>query len=235
MSTLRVLHVDDEPDIRELVEISLALDPDLNVKSCSCGGDALVAAAEWSPDVILMDVMMPVMDGPQTFGHLQERAETAKIPVVFMTARAQTRELAQFMSLGAAGVIAKPFDPMTLAGSVRSYLHKPPAGLDELKRKFMLRALDDSATLAIYRKNVKGELDSYREAIENIAHALLGAAGVHGCDAVGQAAQALVRLIDDERTGIGDLADVEAAIDRLIVAIDRDCRRRNGGMTFTPH
>ena len=93
MTALRVLHVDDEPDIRELVEISLCLDPDLSVKSCSCGGDALVAAVEWLPHVILMDVMMPVMDGPQTLGHLRERQATAVIPVVFMTAKTQKQEI----------------------------------------------------------------------------------------------------------------------------------------------
>ena len=128
MSALRVLHVDDEPDIRELVEISLALDPELLVRSCACGSDALAAAAEWSPHVILMDVMMPVMDGPQTLSHLRERGKTAEIPVVFMTARAQTRELAHFLSLGAAGVISKPFDPMTLAGALRKYLDASPIG-----------------------------------------------------------------------------------------------------------
>ena len=110
------------PTSAKLVEISLGLDPELSVKSCGCGNDALAAAADWSPDVILMDVMMPVMDGPQTLGHLRERATTAEIPVVFMTARAQTRELAHFLSLGAAGVIPKPFDPMTLADVLRKYL-----------------------------------------------------------------------------------------------------------------
>ncbi len=81
-----------------------------------------MAAAAWEPDVILMDVMMPVMDGPQTLTHLRADARTAKIPVVFMTARAQTREVEHFLSLGAAGVIAKPFDPMTLADAVRAFL-----------------------------------------------------------------------------------------------------------------
>ncbi len=123
MSALRILHVDDEPDIRELVKLSLGLDPELSVRNCSSGSDALAAAAEWSPDVILMDVMMPVMDGPQTLAHLRESQKTANIPVVFMTARAQTRELEHFLSLGATGVIPKPFDPMTLADTVRGCLH----------------------------------------------------------------------------------------------------------------
>jgi CheY-like chemotaxis protein len=126
MSALRVLHVDDEPDIRELVEISLLMDADLAVQSCSSGDEALAAAAEWTPDIILMDVMMPVMDGPQTLSHLRENRITAQIPVVFMTARAQTRELAHFLSLGAAGVIPKPFDPISLASTVRSYLKLGP-------------------------------------------------------------------------------------------------------------
>lgn len=124
MSPLRILHVDDEPDIRELVEISLALDPDMDVRSCASGSDALIAAAEWSPDVILMDVMMPTMDGPQTLKRLRATRATAAIPVVFMTARAQTRELAHFLSLGAAGIIPKPFDPISLAGAVKQYLQQ---------------------------------------------------------------------------------------------------------------
>src|ERR1043165_741581 len=119
---VRVLHVDDEPDIREVVELSLSLDPDLTVRGCSCGGDALAAAAAWRPDLILLDVMMPVMDGPTTLTHLRQSQRTADIPVVFMTARAQPRELEHFVSLGAEGVIPKPFDPMTLAAAVRNYI-----------------------------------------------------------------------------------------------------------------
>lgn len=122
MNTCRLLHVEDEPDIREVVQMSLALDPGIVLKSCACGADALVAAAEWEPDIILMDMMMPVMDGAATLNHLRANARTSKIPVVFMTARAQSREVQHFLSLGAAGVIPKPFDPMLLAKAVRNYL-----------------------------------------------------------------------------------------------------------------
>ncbi len=122
MNAYRLLHVEDEPDIREVVELSLALDPSISLRSCSSGADALVAAADWGPDVILMDVMMPMMDGPETLSHLRESERTATIPVVFMTARAQPREVEHFLSLGAVGVIPKPFDPMTLAATVRAYL-----------------------------------------------------------------------------------------------------------------
>ena len=115
MSSLRVLHVDDEPDIREVVEMSLGLDPEFAIRSCSSGADALTASAEWPPDLILLDVMMPVMDGPTTLKHLRSSPKTTYTPVVFMTARAQAREIETFVSLGAVGVIPKPFDPMTLA------------------------------------------------------------------------------------------------------------------------
>ena len=93
-----------------------------------------------------MDVMMPQMDGPQTLIYLREQEKTAKIPVVFMTARAQQRELQHFLSLGAAGVIAKPFDPMALAGSLRQYL-KADISLDALRQKFMARAKADAEKL----------------------------------------------------------------------------------------
>lgn len=122
MHVYRLLHVEDEPDIREVVEMSLALDPEIILKSCASGADALVAAADWQPDVILMDVMMPAMDGAETLTQLRRDARTAGIPVVFMTARVQTREVEHFLSLGAAGVIPKPFDPMTLASTVRAFL-----------------------------------------------------------------------------------------------------------------
>jgi CheY-like chemotaxis protein len=125
VSTLRVLHIDDESDILDIAAASLGLDPELVVRDCVSGADGLAAAAEWRPDLILLDVMMPDMDGPKTLGHLRENPQTTDIPVVFMTARVQTQDLAHFKSLGAAGVISKPFDPMTLAALVRGYM--PPA------------------------------------------------------------------------------------------------------------
>jgi CheY-like chemotaxis protein len=122
MSTIRILHVDDEPDIREVVDISLGLNPEFEVRACSSGEEAITAAAEWSPILILLDVMMPGMDGPTTLAHLRKNPKTSDIPVLFMTARAQTREVEHIISLGAQGVISKPFDPMTLAFVVRNHL-----------------------------------------------------------------------------------------------------------------
>ncbi|HEY2135489.1 MAG TPA: response regulator [Xanthobacteraceae bacterium] len=119
---LLVLHVDDESDIRRLVQLSLGLDPDIAVHSCACGADAVMVAEEWMPDLILCDVMMPGMDGPATLARLRECPRTAKIPVVFMTARVQSREVERFRSLGADGVIVKPFIATELADLVRACL-----------------------------------------------------------------------------------------------------------------
>lgn len=122
MNEIRILHVDDEPDIRELVDMSLALNSDFQVRACSSGAEAVKTAAEWSPYLILLDVMMPGMDGPTTLTTLRENQKTAEIPVVFMTARAQAREVEEFIAMGAQGVISKPFDPMTLATEVQGHL-----------------------------------------------------------------------------------------------------------------
>jgi CheY-like chemotaxis protein len=122
MSAIRILHVDDEPDIRDVVEMSLGLNPDFRVRACACGTEAITVASEWKPSLILLDVMMPGMDGPATLTQLRKNPRTSEIPVLFMTARAQTREVEHFIALGAQGVISKPFDPMTLAGQVQNHL-----------------------------------------------------------------------------------------------------------------
>jgi CheY-like chemotaxis protein len=116
---MRVLYVDDEADIRTIASMALELDPDFEVRTESSGADALVTAAEWRPDAILLDVMMPSMDGPTTLSRLRENADTSAIPVIFITARAQAQELQHFISLGALDVITKPFDPMSLAATVK--------------------------------------------------------------------------------------------------------------------
>jgi two-component system OmpR family response regulator len=125
MTEFRILLVDDEPDIREVVDVSLGLDPEFKTRTCASGADALVMAAEWLPALILLDVMMPLMDGPTTLANLRKNPRTSHIPVLFLTARMQAGEIEQYISLGAQGVLSKPFNAMTLAASVRDYL--PPS------------------------------------------------------------------------------------------------------------
>jgi two-component system OmpR family response regulator len=116
----RVLCVEDEPDIQAVARIALEVVGGLVVKVCSSGEEALSQVGAFQPDLILLDVMMPGMDGPGTLAAIREMPELASIPVAFMTAKVQPHEVAHYKSLGALAVIAKPFDPMTLADQVRS-------------------------------------------------------------------------------------------------------------------
>ncbi|GLQ82806.1 response regulator [Mesorhizobium huakuii] len=122
----RILYVDDEDDIREIAQMSLELEPEFEVRSCSSGAEALTDAAAWHPDLILLDVMMPDMDGPETLKRLAASPLTASIPVAFITARTQTHQVERYLTMGAVGVIAKPFDPLALAGEVRKLLSERP-------------------------------------------------------------------------------------------------------------
>jgi CheY-like chemotaxis protein len=221
MTCLRILHVDDEPDIREVVELSLSLDPAFSIRSCASGGEALAAAVEWPPDLILCDVMMPVMDGPATLARLRESPRTAHIPLVFMTARAQTRELEHFKSLGATGVIAKPFDPMTLAASVRSHLRT--AGLSILRKGFLDRLRVDAAMFAACRSDLADSAapPAALLQIKAFAHALCGAAGIFGFHDVGSNALALERSITEMADGKEAQARIDKALETLLVSIDR--------------
>jgi two-component system OmpR family response regulator len=148
-----ILHIGDDPLIRDFVELSLGLDTTFTVMSCAGGDDALAIAADRSPDLILCDAMMPGMDGPTTLMRLRESASTSKIPVVFMTACTQARELEQLKSLGAAAVMTKPFDPQKLAGTVRGHLRF--ARLAALSHDFVQRLRVDAATLAMFRRRFR--------------------------------------------------------------------------------
>lgn len=122
MGTRRVLLVDDEDDIREVAQLSLEMVAGWEVLTASSGAEALSRAAAEQPDAILLDVMMPAMDGPSTFRALQAHPETRSIPVVLLTAKVQLSDRKRFDDLGVAGVLSKPFDPMTLAGEVAALL-----------------------------------------------------------------------------------------------------------------
>ena len=117
-SLREILYVDDEPDIREIVQMALGLVPTLSVSAVDSGLRALQSMKTKRPDLVLLDVMMPNMDGPTTLQQMRSQPELQSIPVIFMTAKAMPQEVARFRSLGAAAVIAKPFDPMLLGEQV---------------------------------------------------------------------------------------------------------------------
>lgn len=116
-----LLIIDDEPDIREIVEMLLT-DDGWTVLQAASGAAGLALARQAQPDAILLDVMMPVLDGPATLAQLQAHPATARIPVIFLTAKAQCSEIERLRSLGAAGVLIKPFDPMQLPAQIAQLL-----------------------------------------------------------------------------------------------------------------
>jgi len=115
----RVLHVEDDPSIQAVARLALETVGGFQVLSCSSGQDALDQLQGFAPDFILLDVMMPDMDGPQTLARIARLIDINQVPVAFMTAKVQPEEIAHYRSLGAQDVIIKPFDPMQLAAQVR--------------------------------------------------------------------------------------------------------------------
>jgi len=115
----RVLIVDDDGDVRLLTRMALETVGGLTVEACSSGREALEKAPGFEPDMILLDVMMPDMDGPSTLTALREIPQFESTPVIFLTAKVQPREVAKYKQAGALDVLRKPFDPMTISDTIR--------------------------------------------------------------------------------------------------------------------
>ena len=119
MSLHKILYIEDEPDIHAVAKIALEMIGGFTLCACLSGSEALNQAEEFAPDLILLDVMMPGIDGPTTLLKLREMESLKIIPAIFMTAKVQANEIAEYKALGALDVIAKPFDPMTLASQIK--------------------------------------------------------------------------------------------------------------------
>lgn len=120
---MKVLLIDDEEDVRRIASLSLRRVGGMEVVEAAGGEPGIAAAEAERPDVILLDVLMPGLDGPQTLARLRaSQTGVARVPVVFLTAATEPDEVGRLRSLGAAGVLAKPFDPMTLPARLRETL-----------------------------------------------------------------------------------------------------------------
>lgn len=119
MTSLKILYAEDEPDVQTIVEISVWSTSDYQIKTCKNGKELLECVEEYNPDLILLDVMMPEMDGPTTYKNLQLNEKTKNIPVIFITAKAQSHEVQLFKETGVIGVITKPFDPVSLCSDIQ--------------------------------------------------------------------------------------------------------------------
>ena len=120
----QVLLVDDDMNIRTLAQMGLEGLTDWKVELAASGAEAISKATELKPDLIILDVMMPGMDGPTTLSELRKVESLKGVPVIFMTAKAQTHEVELYQKMGAKGIITKPFDPMTLPDDIQGILSK---------------------------------------------------------------------------------------------------------------
>jgi len=121
---IKLLHVDDDADIREIALMALELFGEFEVLQCSSGAEAIEKAVAFGPDVFLLDMMMPNMTGRETLSHMRKEPSLAHVPAIFMTARAQVSEIDELLQNGAAEVISKPFDPMSLSDQIKQVVEK---------------------------------------------------------------------------------------------------------------
>jgi CheY-like chemotaxis protein len=124
----RVLVADDDPDILMVIRVSLELVGGLTVACCGSGREAVAAAPGFLPDLVILDVMMPEMDGPSTLRALRALPGLERLPALFLTAKVQPDEVVRYRETGVLDVIPKPFDPMALAGTVRGIWEKRVPG-----------------------------------------------------------------------------------------------------------
>lgn len=119
MTLQRILYAEDEPLVQTIAKVALVKVGGFDLRICSSGTEALEQVKAFAPQLILLDVVMPGLDGPATLAHLRQDPVTAAIPVVFLTANSDPKEIAHYKTIGAVDVINKPYNPMTLAEQVR--------------------------------------------------------------------------------------------------------------------
>lgn len=120
--TKKVLYVDDNDEVREIAAMCLDLSNEIDARTCGSGEEALEICRCWTPDLVLMDVMMPGMDGLTAFAIMRDTQDLRDIPVAFITARVQRQEVQEYLELGACGLIEKPFEPIELADKALSLI-----------------------------------------------------------------------------------------------------------------
>lgn len=218
-----VLYVDDDPDICAVVQATLSLIGKFSVDVAGSGDMAIRLAVQRQPDLILMDVMMPDLDGPSTLRHLRADPRTAVIPIIFLTAKVLPGEVAQLTQLGALGVIAKPFDPTHLCANIQarwesqfsgsetaaregSELRAATAEISALDVEFIARARKDAVRLReMLARAVAGELAALGE-VERVAHSIHGTAAMFGLPSLSDCGGLIEKLAE---RAIGAAAQAE--------------------------
>jgi two-component system OmpR family response regulator len=223
-----ILYVDDDADICSIVRATLRMVPGLNVQITGSGERAIDLAHELRPDLVLMDVMMPGLDGPSTLKRMRESILLADIPVIFLTAKVLPEEISQFLKLGAIGVIVKPFDPLKLYADLLALWQKSgiaspspltstaqpsaDAQTDSLTRNFLQRAWTDVMNLAMMIEQAQNADRSVFPEVERVAHSLHGAGAMFGFPKISAVGGKLAAMAVALAANAGQDSAVEAGI-----------------------
>lgn len=221
-----VLYVDDDPDICQVVQTTLCLIAGFDVRTANSGERAIDLAYDLRPDLIILDVMMPGLDGPSTYRRLRENTLIADIPVIFMTAKILPTEVAHLLRLGAIGVIGKPFDPMALGdevlalwnklasarilAGVRTGEDKVQAHVESLALRFLERARDEVIRLRELTAGARQGDQAVLGEIGRLAHSIHGAGAIFGFPSVSTLGADVERLVEELITA-GIASDQAAA------------------------
>jgi two-component system OmpR family response regulator len=228
-----ILYVDDDADICSIVQVTLRMVPGLNVQTADSGERAIDLAHELRPDLVLMDVMMPGLDGPSTLKRMRQSILLADIPVIFMTAKVLPAEISQFLQLGAIGVIVKPFDPLKLYGDLVALWHKGAIGdpsllacsaqsnaeakIDSLTSSFLQRAWADVINLAKMIEHAQHGDRSVFSEVERVSHSLHGAGAMFGFPKISEMGGKMARMVEGLVANAGhDSADEPAVLRQLV-------------------
>jgi two-component system OmpR family response regulator len=208
----RILLVEDDPDIQEVTTLLLSDLGSFEVRACESAAEALQAAMVFDPDLILLDVMMPGLDGPGAFEAFRQMPATAATPVIFMTACVMPREIMEYRQLGSLGVIPKPFDPETLADTIQGMWDRHQNARLNDKRRENLAALGRvyAAELPERRHAIETAAASLQNdgwdsqvaaSLYEMAHRLAGSAAIYGFPAVTEAAMRIGAFAKEHRAG----------------------------------
>jgi two-component system cell cycle response regulator len=236
-----IVYGDDEPDIRLVVQTALGLTEGLTVHAAESGEEALELARELQPDLLMLDVMMPGLDGPTTLQQLRADPAIAQIPVIFMTAKAMPEDVQRLRAIGALAVIAKPFDPTQLAaqvlalwqsssappppvaGSAGGDRARPPDHVTRLSGKFLERTAAQAVTLGHLLEDLRPGDATGVASMHEIAHRIHGAGTMFDFPAVSECAGEIERLSEHLLAAqpAGGLASGQQIRERLQASIQR--------------
>jgi two-component system OmpR family response regulator len=245
-----VLYVDDDADICSIVQVTLRMVPGLNVQTADSGERAIDLAHELRPDLVLMDVMMPGLDGPSTLKRMRQSILLADIPVIFMTAKVLPAEISQFLQLGAIGVIVKPFDPLKLYAELVALWHKDgiagpsacgaqsnaEAQIDSLTSSFLQRAWADVINLAKMIEHAQNGDRSVFPEVERVSHSLHGAGAMFGFPKISEMGGKMAGLVEGLMASAGhDSAGEPAVLQQLKESSKQLAQEVEAAWQVAPH